>query len=106
MASSSRPWRPERCSATWGGARPWSTRPLLAALASGHLGGAALDVFNDEPLPADHPYWRQPGLQVSAHCSSSPAASITRVHELFRDNVRRFLDGRPLRNEVDLDRGY
>lgn len=75
---------------------------LLAAIRSGHLGGAALDVFDAEPLPADHPYWREPGVVVSAHCSSVPSASIARVHDLFRDNVARFLAGEPLRNPVEL----
>lgn len=79
---------------------------LVGALRSGHLAGAALDVFNDEPLPADHPYWRLPGLALSAHCSSVPVASIARVHELFRQNLVRFLAGDVLLNEVDLDLGY
>lgn len=79
---------------------------LRDALRSGHLGGAALDVFNAEPLPADDPYWSCPGVEVSAHCSSIPTTSIGRLHALFRDNLRRYLDGEPLRNEVDLGRSY
>jgi len=79
---------------------------LVAALDSGHLGGAALDVFNDEPLPPEDPYWDAPGSRVSAHCASVPTESIRRVHELFRENVRRHLAGEPLRNEVDAVRGY
>jgi phosphoglycerate dehydrogenase-like enzyme len=79
---------------------------LVAALRSGHLAGAALDVFNQEPLPADHPYWRLPGLALSAYCSSVPVASIARVHELFRQNLARFLAGEALLNEVDLQIGY
>jgi phosphoglycerate dehydrogenase-like enzyme len=79
---------------------------LLDALRSGHLSGAALDVFNAEPLPVDDPYWTAPGSHVSAHCASVPDESIRRVHELFRENVRRYLAGEPLRNEVDLALGY
>lgn len=79
---------------------------LRDALRSGHLGGAALDVFNAEPLPADDPWWSCPGVEVSAHCSSIPPNSIGRLHEIFRDNLRRYLDGEPLRNEVDLARSY
>ncbi|CAN5791040.1 hypothetical protein BH10ACT1_BH10ACT1_16900 [soil metagenome] len=75
---------------------------LLAALDAGQVGGAALDVFDDEPLPPENPLWSHPGVRVSAHCSSIPGASITRVHQLFRDNLQRHLDGRPLRNQVDL----
>lgn len=79
---------------------------LREALVSGHLGGAALDVFGQEPLDPDDPYWSTPRLQISAHCSSVPAASIAAVHSLFDDNLGRFLSDAPLVNEVDLSRGY
>jgi phosphoglycerate dehydrogenase-like enzyme len=79
---------------------------LHRALRSGHLGGAALDVFAQEPLGPDDPYWSIPRVQVSAHCSSVPAASIAAVHAVFATNLRRFLAGEPLTNEVDLSRGY
>ena len=81
-------------------------RDLLDALDEGRLAAAALDVFAEEPLPPEHPYWTHPKVRVSAHCSSVPATSIARVHELFRDNLRRLLAGEALRNVVDLDRGY
>ena len=79
---------------------------LIDALQSGHLRGAALDVASLEPLPADHPLWDAPNLYLSYHCSSSPAALFVNLHRLWRDNLTRWLAGEPLRNEVDLARGY
>jgi phosphoglycerate dehydrogenase-like enzyme len=79
---------------------------LIDALRSGHLRGAALDVASLEPLPADHPLWDAPNLYLSYHCSSSPAALFVNLHRLWRDNITRWLSGEPLRNEVDLARGY
>jgi phosphoglycerate dehydrogenase-like enzyme len=79
---------------------------LVAALERGHLGAAALDVASVEPLPADDPLWDAPNLYLSGHCSSSPEALFRNLHELFRRNLRRHLDGEPLLNQVDLDRGY
>ena len=79
---------------------------LIDALQSGHLRGAALDVASQEPLPAEHPLWEAPNLYLSYHCSSSPAALFVNLHRLWRDNIARWLAGEPLRNEVDLARGY
>lgn len=73
---------------------------LLAALDSGRVAAAALDVFAVEPLPKTHPFWTHPDIRVSAHCSSVPQVSIERVMELFNENVHRWSDGLPLRNEV------
>ena len=73
---------------------------LLDALRSGHLRGAALDVTAVEPLPVEHPLWDAPGLTLSFHCSSSPDAMFQNLHRLVCDNIRRWLDGEPLRNEV------
>jgi glyoxylate/hydroxypyruvate reductase A len=77
---------------------------LLAALDSGHIAGAFLDVFNTEPLPAEHPYWSHPRVVVTPHVAGelvpkSCAKSIAR-------NVRRHQAGEPLLYVVDLDRGY
>jgi len=79
---------------------------LIDALERGHIGGAALDVASVEPLPADDPLWDAPNVYLSGHCSSSPSALFRNLHELFRQNLRRHLDGQPLLNRVDLDRGY
>lgn len=74
---------------------------LVDALAAGHLGAAALDVFRDEPLAPEHPFWTTPGLRMTAHSASVPSASIVRVHELFRQNLVRYVAGEALINEVD-----
>ncbi len=78
---------------------------LIAALESGHLGGAAIDVASLEPLPADNPLWNAPNLHISAHCSSVPSAMFPEVHRLFRENLARYLRGEPLTSEVAVDRG-
>jgi glyoxylate/hydroxypyruvate reductase A len=79
---------------------------LAAALRSGHLGGAALDVFEREPLPVDSPLWDLPHVLVSPHRASVVDAENRLIVDLFTDNLRRFLDDRPLRNVYDRDRGY
>jgi len=79
---------------------------LVGALTSGHLRGAALDVASVEPLPASNPLWDAPNLYLSPHCSAAPQALFVNLHQLFRDNLDRYLAGEPLRNEVDLARGY
>lgn len=79
---------------------------LIAALESGQVGSAALDVTNVEPLPPDDPLWNAPNLQISGHCSTSPAALIPNLHRLFRDNLERFARAEPLTNQVSTGRGY
>jgi phosphoglycerate dehydrogenase-like enzyme len=79
---------------------------LVEALTSGHLRAAALDVTRVEPLPPDDPLWDVPNLYLSPHSAAAPKALFANVHELFVDNLRRFLSGEPLRNEVDLGRRY
>jgi phosphoglycerate dehydrogenase-like enzyme len=79
---------------------------LFAALSSGHLGAAALDVTVIEPLPADSPLWDAPNLALSPHSASAADNHFARVFRLACDNLARYLDGRPLRNEVRADRGY
>ena len=73
---------------------------LTDALASGRLGGAGLDVFVTEPLPADDPLWDLPNVIISPHNSGSSDGSTQRVVEIFLDNLGRFVRGEPLRNEV------
>jgi phosphoglycerate dehydrogenase-like enzyme len=79
---------------------------LIAALQSGQVGAAALDVARVEPLPPDDPLWDAPNLAISGHCSTVPTAMLPNVHRLFRENLRRFLDGEPLEAEVSNSRGY
>ena len=79
---------------------------VLDAAADGRIGGAALDTWVTEPLPADHRAWDIPNVIVSPHRSGSSSAGQGRGLDLFADNVRRFIAGEPLRNVVDLDAGY
>jgi phosphoglycerate dehydrogenase-like enzyme len=74
---------------------------LTDALASGRLGGAGLDVFATEPLPADDPLWDLPNAIISPHNSGASNGSTQRVVEIFLDNLGRFVRGEPLRNEVN-----
>jgi D-2-hydroxyacid dehydrogenase (NADP+) len=79
---------------------------LVAALANGRLGGAALDVFTREPLPPDSPYWTAPNVIVTPHSSGTMEDYWTPLVALFADNLRRFERGRPLLNVVDKAAGY
>ena len=53
-----------------------------------------------EPLPADSPLWSAPNIYISAHCSTDPSKLFANLHRLFEDNLRRFIEGEPLRNEI------
>jgi phosphoglycerate dehydrogenase-like enzyme len=79
---------------------------LVEALREGRLTGAALDVFRHEPLPADSPFWDLPNVLITPHSMSTALGENELLVDLFCDNLRRFLDGRPLRNLVDKQRGY
>jgi phosphoglycerate dehydrogenase-like enzyme len=79
---------------------------LVRALADGRLAGAALDVFEEEPLPPSSPLWSMPNVIVSPHMSGDAAGWKEAVVELFVENLERYLTGRPLRNVVDKRRGY
>jgi D-2-hydroxyacid dehydrogenase (NADP+) len=79
---------------------------VIAALRDGRLGGAALDVFSTEPLPADSPYWDLPNVIVTPHTSGAMQDYWTPLVALFSDNLRRFERGESLRNVVDKVAGY
>ncbi len=77
---------------------------LIEALESGQLSGATLDVFRQEPLPADHPFWKHPSIVLTPHIAS--LAKSESVHSQVAENIRRLYAGEPLLNEVDRARGY
>jgi glyoxylate/hydroxypyruvate reductase len=77
---------------------------LIAALDSGQLAGATLDVFREEPLPADHPLWRHPKILITPHVASY--ASPLTAAEGVAANIRRARAGQPLLHQVDRARGY
>jgi phosphoglycerate dehydrogenase-like enzyme len=82
------------------------TAALLAALRSGHLGGAGLDVTDPEPLPSDHPLWENPHVIITPHNAGLHPTYAQEVGALFLDNLRRLLAGEPLQSVVDKERGY
>ncbi|HKQ00270.1 MAG TPA: D-2-hydroxyacid dehydrogenase [Actinomycetes bacterium] len=74
---------------------------LTDALRDRRIAGAVLDVFATEPLPADSPLWTLPNVLVTPHAVAVSPRENERIAELFSDNLRRYLDGRPLRNVVE-----
>ena len=74
---------------------------LVAALRAGEIAGAGLDVFEEEPLPADHPLWTTPGVLLTPHSAGFGPHLDDRRFAILLDNARRFLAGQPLRNVVD-----
>ena len=79
---------------------------LVAALESEALGGASLDVFRTEPLPADHPLWTTRGVVVSPHMSGDVVGWKDTLARQFVDNARRWLDDEELHNVVDKELGF
>ena len=77
---------------------------LADALAAGRLAGAVLDVFQHEPLPPDHVFWRTPNVRITSHTAALSAPPD--IAPVFVDNYRRWIGGEPLRHQVDFDRGY
>jgi D-2-hydroxyacid dehydrogenase (NADP+) len=75
---------------------------LIAALQSGHLAGAALDVFATEPLPPDSPLWDMDNVIITPHSSSASAQSGLRSEDIFVKNFARYVAGESLLNEVNL----
>ncbi len=83
-----------------------STDALFQALQTGRLGGAALDVFEQEPLPADHPLWDQPNVMLSAHMAGDFIGWRAALGQQFVDNFHRWRRGQPLINPVNKEYGY
>jgi phosphoglycerate dehydrogenase-like enzyme len=80
---------------------------LLKALQAHRIEGAALDVFDDEPLPADHPLWDQENLIITPHSAGGTQYEVEGINGIFKENLTKFLaDDLPLRNQVDKERGW
>jgi phosphoglycerate dehydrogenase-like enzyme len=79
---------------------------LLRALEAGRIRGAALDVFDQEPLPAGHPFYRFDNVLLSPHCADHVPGWLDDAMALFLDNLERFRRGEPLLNVVDKRAGY
>ena len=79
---------------------------LAAALAANEIAGAALDVFESEPLPKDSPLWAMPNVLITPHVAACSPRIAARHLEALLDNIRRFAGGAPLRNVVDKSKWY
>jgi phosphoglycerate dehydrogenase-like enzyme len=82
------------------------TEALLAALRSGKVRAAGLDVTDPEPLPPDHPLWKMDNVLITPHVATRSDRSGERLTNLIRDNIERFVTGRTLRHVVDKAAGY
>ena len=79
---------------------------LVRALSEGRIKGAALDVFNREPLPKDHPFYRLENVLLSPHCADHTHDWLDKAMELFLAQFERFRNSQPLMNVVDKKLGY
>ncbi len=79
---------------------------LVRAVRADHIGGAALDVTNPEPLPDDHPLWQEPRIVITPHVGNTPDMGVPLLAAHIEDNSRRFVEGRPLVGLVDVEAGY
>jgi phosphoglycerate dehydrogenase-like enzyme len=79
---------------------------LIRGLQEKRIRGAALDVFDQEPLPENHPYWGLENVLISPHCADHTATWLEEAMQMFVDNFLRFNRGEPLKNIVDKRAGY
>ncbi len=79
---------------------------LITALSSGKIGGAALDVFEEEPLPTTSPLWALDNVIITPHVSGFTRDYHEKAALVFKENLRRYLDNRPLLNQLDRTKGY
>jgi len=82
------------------------TDALVAALRDGALRAAGLDVTDPEPLPRRHPLWRMPNVLITPHCAGLHAEYEERAARVFLDNLRRYVNNKPLEHVVDKEAGY
>ncbi len=79
---------------------------LVSALAAGRIGGAALDVFEEEPLPATSPLWNLPNVILTPHISGGRADYHAQAAAVFAENLRRYVENEPLLNVINREREY
>jgi phosphoglycerate dehydrogenase-like enzyme len=79
---------------------------LITALSFGKIGGAALDVFEEEPLPKTSPLWNLENVILTPHISGNSAHYNEKAAALFAENLQRYIENRPLLNRLDRKRGY
>lgn len=81
-------------------------KALITALAAGQIGGAALDVFEEEPLPTTSPLWNLDNVIITPHLSGFTRDYHDKAALVFKENLRRYLENRPLLNQLDRAKGY
>lgn len=81
-------------------------KALITALSSGKIGGAALDVFEEEPLPKTSPLWNLDNVIITPHFSGFTRDYHDKAALVFKENLRRYLENRPLLNQLDRAKGY
>ncbi len=98
--------KPEAFFITVGRGGSTVTDDLVAALQSGEIAGAGLDVTDPEPLPAGHPLWTMPRVIISPHTAGRSDRGRDRLYLMVKENVRRYVNGEPMLSVVDIERGY
>ncbi|MDO8533003.1 MAG: D-2-hydroxyacid dehydrogenase [Dehalococcoidia bacterium] len=101
-----RAMKPTACLVNIARGRVVDEAALVRALREGRIAGAVLDVFEDEPLPADSPLWDMPNVIFSPHIAGGSERNPDRATDLFCRNLANYLSGQPLVNVVDPARGY
>jgi phosphoglycerate dehydrogenase-like enzyme len=81
-------------------------KALITALSSGKIAGAALDVFEEEPLPAASPLWNLDNVIITPHIAGNTRDYHDKAARVLRKNLRRYLENRPLLNQLDRAKGY
>lgn len=82
------------------------TDDLVAALKSGSIGGAGLDVTDPEPLPKGHPLWSMPRVIITPHTAGRSDKGRDRLYTMVEENLRRYVNGEPMLSVVDIEKGY
>lgn len=83
------------------------TADLLKAVQQEEIAHVVLDVFEEEPLPANHPFWQEENITITPHMSGLSPHYVTRALEIFHENLHTYLEGKnDFRNKIDLARGY
>jgi phosphoglycerate dehydrogenase-like enzyme len=105
-AAAFRAMRPDAVFVNVGRGKTVVESDLIGALKEKRIGGAALDVFEREPLPADSPLWAMENVLVSPHMAADTPLYMERFTDILCDNLRRYATGEPLRNVVDVHERY
>jgi phosphoglycerate dehydrogenase-like enzyme len=86
--------------------KTYDANALVKALDGRHLAGAGLDVTDPEPLPKGHPLWKFENVVITPHLAGTSDGLRARQMSVFKENVRRFSENKPLINVVDKQKGY